>query len=77
MSEQGHLQGNEKPKQRRRKRSNAKPQGFAEFENLAKEILDGQDVSYFEWLHSKHQDVVLNFNLSNKNEIAELAREVE
>lgn len=60
-----------------RKRSNAKPNGFQEFEQLAKNIIEGQGDSYFEWLHKKHQDVVLEFNLSNKKEIAELAKEGE
>ncbi|MEK4031310.1 hypothetical protein MKZ02_22665 [Pseudobacillus sp. FSL P4-0506] len=61
-----------------RRRSNskpAKPSGFTEFEVLAKEILSGQNISYYEWLHKKHQEVVLNFNLSNKDEIAQLAKE--
>ncbi|MFS0646127.1 hypothetical protein [Siminovitchia sp. 179-K 8D1 HS] len=65
-----------KPK-RKKKRSNVKPEGFHEFEALAKGILEGQDVSYFEWLHKKHQEVVLHFNLSNKDFIAEMAREVD
>lgn len=65
-----------KPK-RKKKRSNVKPEGFQEFEALAKGILEGQDLSYFEWLHKKHQEVVLHFNLSNKDFIAEMAREVD
>lgn len=66
-----------KPKPKRKKRSNAKPVGFQEFEQLAKDILDGQDKSYFEWLHEKHQEVVLTFNLKKKEEIAILAQEEE
>lgn len=62
---------------RKKKRSNIKPEGFQEFEELAKGILEGQDLSYFEWLHKKHQEVVLHFNLSNKDIIAEMAREVD
>lgn len=60
-----------------KKRTNVKPDGFQEFEQLAKNIMDGQGVSYFEWVHQKHQEVVLNFNLTNKDEIAELAKEVD
>lgn len=65
-----------KPK-RKKKRLNVRPEGFQEFEALAKGILEGQDASYYEWLHKKHQEVVLHFNLSNKDFIAEMAREVE
>jgi hypothetical protein len=65
-----------KPK-RKNKRGQAKPVGFKEFETLAKEILEGEGVSYFEWLHKKHQEIILNFNLSNQKEIAELAKEEE
>ncbi|GLY11985.1 hypothetical protein Bbad01_32010 [Bacillus badius] len=65
-----------KPRSSNKKRSGAnKPEGFNEFEALAKEILTGQGISYFDWLHKKHQEVVLNFNLSNKDEIAMLAKE--
>lgn len=69
----------EKPKKAKRKprKSNAKPSGFREFEMLAKEILEGEDISYFEWLHKQHQEIILDFNLSNKKEIASLAREDE
>nr|WP_249312992.1 hypothetical protein [Lederbergia citrea] len=61
----------------KKKRSNVKPEGFQEFEALAKGILEGQDLSYFEWLHKKHQEVVLHFNLSNKDFIAEMVKKVE
>lgn len=60
-----------------RKRVRAKPDSFHEFEQLAKEIIEGQGKSYYEWLHSKHQEIVLNFNLLNKKEIAELAKDGE
>lgn len=69
----------EKPKKIKRKpqKGNTKPSGFREFEMLAKEILEGEGVSYFEWLHKQHQEIILDFNLSNKKEIANLAREDE
>lgn len=65
------------PKRKRAKRNNTKPAGFQEFEQLAKDILDGQEKSYFRWLHEKHQEVVLTFNLKKKEEIAILAQEEE
>ncbi len=69
-------QAKSRPK-RKSKRTVTKPQGYKEFETLAKEILEAEGVSYFEWLHEKHQEIILNFNLSNQKEIAELAREEE
>lgn len=60
---------------RRKKKVHAKPDGFQEFEELAKEILEGQGISYFYLLHEKHQEIILDFTLSNKKEIAELAKE--
>lgn len=65
------------PKRKKAKRSSTKPAGFQELEELTKDILDGQGKSYFEWLHEKHQEVVLKFNLLKKEEIAILAQEEE
>lgn len=62
----------EKPKVKKRK-TPAKPTGFRDFETLAKGILDAEGVSYYEWLHQQHQEIILSFNLSNKKEIANLA----
>lgn len=65
-------------KQTRRKNiSNTRPPNFRDFETLAKGILEGQGISYFEWLHEKHQGIILDFNKSNKKEIATLAKEGE
>lgn len=60
---------------RRKKRVHVKPDGFQEFEKLAKEILEGEGISYFYWLHEKHKELILDFTISNKKEIAELAKE--
>jgi len=58
---------------KRSKKSNSKPKGFQEFEALAKNILESEKTSYYEWLHEKHQEIILDFSLSNKNQIADLA----
>lgn len=51
-----------------------KPIGYRELEELTKSILEGQNVNYFEWLHQKHQTVVVDFNLSKFDTISELAK---
>lgn len=68
-------ENNIKKKGYRKRKNLIKPKGFQEFEELAKEILEGEGISYFYWLHEKHQEIILDFTLSNKKEIAELAKE--
>ncbi|MCT6922802.1 hypothetical protein [Metasolibacillus sp.] len=51
-----------------------KPNGFTEMESLVKEIFEGQDMSYHEWLHEQHQAFILEFSLKNKGSIASLAK---
>lgn len=49
---------------RRKRKAHVKPDGFQEFEELAKEILEGEGISYFYWLHEKHQEIILDFTLN-------------
>lgn len=75
-NENGYVtEGKKKPKQRRK--PDKRPDGFQQYEDLVKDIFDGQNKSYLEWLHQKHQEEVLAFNLSNRKEVAALAREGE
>ncbi len=60
---------------KKRKVTNSKPSQFREFEKLAKSILEGKGISYFEWLHEKHQELINDFNVENMKKISELARE--
>lgn len=55
-------------------RKRAKPTGFKEFEVLAKEIVEANDGSYYEWLHQQHQEIILDFNINNKKRISEVAK---
>ncbi|MEC1177279.1 hypothetical protein P9B03_02180 [Metasolibacillus meyeri] len=59
---------------RGRSKAAQKPHGYAEMESLVKEIFEGQDLSYFEWLHEQHQAFILEFSLKNKGSIASLAK---
>jgi len=63
-----------KPSQSKKKKP-AKPTGFKEFETLAKEIVEANDGSYYEWLHKQHQDIILNFNVHNRKQITEVAKQ--
>lgn len=56
-----------------RKNVHVKPDGFQDVDALVKDIFEGRDKSYYEWLHQKHLEVVIEFNLSNKESIASLA----
>src|SRR5699024_428567 len=60
-----------------RKRRPVKPEGFKEFEALAKGIIEAEGSSYFEWLHKQHQDIILNFNVSNQKQITNVAKKGE
>jgi len=63
-----------KPSQSKKKKP-AKPTGFKEFETLAKEIVEANDGSYYEWLHKQHQEIILNFNGHNRKQITEVAKQ--
>ncbi|HLR42810.1 MAG TPA: hypothetical protein VK067_06130 [Pseudogracilibacillus sp.] len=63
-----------KPSQSKKKKP-AKPTGFKEFETLAKEIVEANDGSYYEWLHKQHQEIILNFNVHNRKQITEVAKQ--
>ena len=58
-----------------KKKKPIKPTGFKEFETLAKEILEANDGSYYEWLHKQHQVIILNFNVHNQKQITEVANQ--
>lgn len=58
-----------------KKKKLTKPAGFKEFEILAKEILEANEGSYYEWLHKQHQDIILNFNVHNQKQITEVANQ--
>jgi len=60
---------------RPKKKKPTKPTGFKEFETLAKEILEANDGSYYEWLHKQHQDIILNFNVQYQKQITEVANQ--
>src|SRR5699024_2573836 len=64
-----------KKPERPQKKKPTKPTGFKEFETLAKEILEANDGSYYEWLHKQHQDIILNFNVHNQKQITEVANQ--
>ncbi|HLS08113.1 hypothetical protein [Lentibacillus sp.] len=61
----------------KRKRKPVKPEGFKEFEALAKGIIEADGSSYYEWLHERHQDIILNFNVSNQKQITNVAKKGE
>lgn len=73
-SEKQSMAAAKKPTRVKKKKS-AKPTGFKEFETLAKEILEANDGSYYEWLHKQHQDIILNFNVHNQKQITEVANQ--
>src|SRR5699024_2951705 len=60
-----------------RKRRPVKPERFKEFEALAKGIIEADGSSYYEWLHEQHQDIILNFNVSNQKQITNVAKKGE
>lgn len=62
-------------KPKRKRVVQTRPPQFKEFEKLAKSILEGKRISYFVWLHEKHQELVNEFNVENMKKISELARE--
>lgn len=53
----------------------AKPASFKELEALAKEIVEANEGSYYEWLHKQHQEIILNFNVHNQKQITEVAKQ--
>ncbi|WP_040912215.1 hypothetical protein, partial [Lentibacillus jeotgali] len=61
----------------KRRRRPVKPEGFKEFETLAKGIIEADGSSYYEWLHERHQDIILNFNVSNQKQITNVAKKGE
>ncbi|QKY71338.1 hypothetical protein [Lentibacillus sp. CBA3610] len=61
----------------KRRRRPVKPEGFKEFETLAKGIIEADGSSYYEWLHEQHQDIILNFNVSNQKQITNVAKKGE
>ncbi|TFJ93123.1 hypothetical protein [Lentibacillus salicampi] len=61
----------------KRNRRPVKPEGFKEFEALAKGIIEADGSSYYEWLHERHQDIILNFNVSNQKQITNVAKKGE
>lgn len=64
-----------KKSSRSKEKKPAKPTGFKEFEALAKEIVEANDGSYYEWLHKQHQEIILNFNVHNRKQITEVAKQ--
>jgi len=78
------LKGNEEKKykpdvpnktSRPKKKKPAKPASFKEFEALAMEIVEANGGSYYEWLHKRHQEIILNFNVHNQKQITEVAKQ--
>lgn len=61
----------------KRKNRPVKPEGFKEFETLAKGIIEADGSSYYEWLHKRHQEIILNFNVSNQKQITNVAKKGE
>ncbi|WP_088051867.1 hypothetical protein [Virgibacillus dakarensis] len=61
----------------KKRRRPVKPEGFKEFEELAKEIIEADGSSYYEWLHERHQEIILNFNVSNQKQIKDVAKKGE
>ncbi|ALX47637.1 hypothetical protein [Lentibacillus amyloliquefaciens] len=61
----------------KRNRRPVKPEGFKKFEALAKGIIEADGSSYYAWLHERHQDIILNFNVSNQKQITNVAKKGE
>lgn len=57
------------------KKKSTKPSSFKEFETLAKEIVEANGCSYYDWLHKQHQEIILNFNVHNQKQITEVAKQ--
>ncbi|ASK61370.1 hypothetical protein CFK37_03875 [Virgibacillus phasianinus] len=57
----------------KKNRKPSKPEGFKEFESLAKGIIESDGNSYFEWLHEKHQEIILEFNVQYRKQVTEVA----
>lgn len=53
----------------RKRKKPVKPEGFKEFESLAKSIIESDGQSYYEWLHEKHQEIILEANLKHQKQI--------
>ncbi|WP_174615258.1 hypothetical protein [Virgibacillus ihumii] len=71
-STQNHSFQNEgatkKPAMKRRKKP-AKPEGFKEYESLAKSIIEANGRSYYEWLHQRHQEIILEVSVKNQKQV--------
>ncbi|WP_449354687.1 hypothetical protein ACUL41_17870 [Virgibacillus natechei] len=61
----------------KKRRKPVKPDGFKEFEELAKEIIEADGSSYYAWLHERHQEIILNFNVSNQKKITDVVKKGE
>lgn len=64
-----------KKSSRSKKKTPVKPTDFKELEALAKEIVEANGGSYYEWLHKQHQEIILNFNVHNRKQITEVAKQ--
>lgn len=73
--EKKHTPDAPKKPARTKKQKPAKPMDFKEFEILAKEIVEANGESYYEWLHKQHQEIILNFNVHNRKQITEVAKQ--
>lgn len=62
---------------KKKRKKPAKPDSFKEFESLAKQIIQSNGGSYYEWLHEKHQEIILNFSVSNRKQISKIVGEGE
>lgn len=70
-----HSPDSQRKASRSKKKKPAKPTGFKEFEALAKEIVEANGESYYEWLHKQHQEIILNFNVHNRKQITDVAKQ--
>lgn len=61
----------------KRRKKPIKPEGFKEFESLAKGIIEADGASYYQWLHEQHQEIILNFNVKNHEQVTEVAKKGE
>lgn len=66
-----------RPSTKKNAKKLTKPEGFKEFESLAKGIIEANDRSYYQWLHEKHQDIILDFNVKNRKQVTEVAKKGE
>lgn len=63
---------NKAKKVKRKTVRNTKPDGFLDIEKMAKDLLNAKGINYYEWLHERHEKVVLEEVTRKKDRIVDL-----